>query len=145
MVCNTCSTPDGQIQTYNFNCKAGDTFERGLTITDQSTGNPIDITGWTFFMSIYASWSAKQADDPPLITLANGTGFTITSPTLGMLNLLITDTQTGTITFTAPAPYGSNIPTNTCIYDFLGVDADNNQQTEMQGNFVFSQRLTVGP
>jgi len=145
MTCNSCTTPDGQIQTQNFSCKAGDTFERGLTITDQSTGEPIDITGWTFFMSIYASWAAKQASASPLISLSNGSGFTITASTLGMLNMAITDTQTSTITFTAPAPYGTNIPTNVCVYDFLGIDSDGNQMTQMQGNFTFTQRLTVGP
>lgn len=145
MICNSCAPIFNQTQQENFLCKSGDTFLIGLTVTDQSTGIPIDITGWTFFMSIYASWAAKQASSPPLISLSNGLGFTITNATVGQLNMLITHAQTGSITFTAPAPYGSEIPTNVCIYDFVGVDSSGNEQTEMQGNFTFTQRATVGP
>jgi hypothetical protein len=131
------------VQPQNFNCVVGDDFYVPMTLIDEVTGQPVDITGWQFFLSIYQSWQAKDDDDEPLISLSNDEGFTITSGTTGQFDMTILSAQTGTITIPAAQPYNNSIPQNITVYDFVAKDQNNLQRTRMRGNFVFQQRLTI--
>lgn len=67
---------------------AGDTFERSVNLTNEA-GDPIDITGWTFVLSIKA-----ERDDPDSEAVVRKEVSTHVSPTDGTTQLTIPETET---------------------------------------------------
>lgn len=141
MGCNK-NPPIGAVQTQDFICAVGDDFYEQLTIIDEITGQPEDITEWTFVMSVYLSWQSKQNGDDPLFTLENGTGFTIITPTEGRVDVAATSPETD-VDIPLTAPYASDIPQNSCVYDIVCIDQNDLSRTRLRGNFVFQLRLSV--
>lgn len=134
------------IQQQDFLCVVDDDFNPGtMTIIDEITGQPLDITGWQLFMDIYQAWADKNTEPPtdPLISLSIDEGFTIINATLGQFDFTILSAQTGAIPIPSTQPYGQDVPQNSCVYDFVAVDQNNLQRTRMRGNFIFQQRLTT--
>ena|ERR1700761_9377754 len=140
MACNCQAI--GTVQMQDFTCVADDAFYEPLTIIDELTGEPINITFWSFAMDIYASYAAKIAAADPLISLANGTGFTIVNGILGRVDLSIAPDQTGEIMIPLSSPYGSDIPQLACVYDLVGTDENGLPRTRLRGSFTFTLRLT---
>jgi len=130
-------------QNQNFTCVAGDDFYEQLNLIDELTGLPIPIMGWQFYLDVFQSWAAKVADpDSPLISLVNGAGFTILSSPDGSVGMTILRSQTGSIDVPLNTAFGSDTPTNICVYDFVAIDENGLQRTRMRGNFNFTMRLT---
>ena len=62
------------------------------TTNTDATGTPINITGFTIRMAI-----SNQVTGAVVLTLTNGSGITLTSPTTGVATYQITGTQTAAI------------------------------------------------
>ncbi len=79
----------------------GDTYEFPVTVTDQVSGAPIDLTG----ASLYLTVKQRPSDaDPGLCQLTIGQGITLLTQsggTLGQANVRFSPAQTGA--FPAPA------------------------------------------
>lgn len=138
----TCGSTIGAIQTQNFICVAGDDFYETMTVIDELTGQPVDISLWSWFLDIFSSWSAKIAGDQPLISLVNGNGFTLVSGVLGRVDMSIGSMATGAIPVGLDMPYGNDIPENSCVYDLVALDGNGLQRTRLRGSFTFQLRLT---
>ena len=132
----------GAVPVQDFNCVVGDDFYVPLNLIDEITGNPEDISGWSFFADISASYAAIAADDPPLIRSKNGIGFTITDGPGGALGWSIPAIITSEIEVGNSTPYGMDIPQNTCVYSIVAIDENGLVKTRKRGTFTFQLKMT---
>lgn len=102
-------------------------FTKILTFTDAS-GAVIDITGETFVMTIKDVLSGSTLLTLSIVGDNLTTGFFIPSPTTGIINMQITDTDTGLI---AAGFYP---------YETIRTDVDSKKTVFMQGNIQFFSR-----
>jgi len=102
-------------------------FEKVLTYTD-SDNAAVNITGFVFVMTIKAALGGATLLTLPIVGDNTTTGFYIPSPTTGVLNMLITDTDTA---LTAAGVYP---------YEMTVVDTDSKEEIFMQGTIEFIDR-----
>ncbi len=121
-----CSTFDYQTGTCTQVDKDFD-FSKVLTYTDINN-DPINITGLVFVMTIKASLGGATLLTLPIVGDNITTGFYIPSPISGVLNMLITDTDTGLI---AAGVYP---------YEMTATDTDSKVDIFMQGTIEFIDR-----
>jgi hypothetical protein len=80
--------------SYNFFIKQGATFSKKFIIY-QTDGSPYDLTDYTARMDIREKISSSE----PIISLTTENGkISITSPTEGIFYLLLTATETASLT-----------------------------------------------
>ena len=126
MANNNCS----QFNFEDITCTQADIgfdFNKILTFKDAS-GAAIDITGQTLVMII-----KDELEGATLLTLSIvgdklTTGFFIPSPTTGIINMQITDTDT------------NSIAVGLYPYETIRTDTDSKKTIFMQGNIQFSER-----
>lgn len=102
-------------------------FSKVLTYTDINN-DAINITGLVFVMTIKASLGGATLLTLPIVGDNLTTGFYIPSPISGVLNMLITDTDTGSI---AAGVYP---------YEMTSTDTDSKVDIFMQGTIEFIDR-----
>lgn len=102
----------------NFTLVQGSDFYFYHRIKDSDTGDPIDITDYTFEMKI-----RKSYEDDVLITLSEGNGrITRVDNTDGLILCHISAADTGTLPIDIECSY-TNPPTERWVYD-LEADAN---------------------
>ena len=84
---------------YNFVIRQGDTFTRGIALTNGTT--PINLTNSSAVFTM-----AEQSTTTPVLTLTVGSGITMGG-------------TAGTITMTATATQTTNIDAGVYTYDFI--------------------------
>lgn len=108
--------------TYNLSIEQGATFEQEIRYKD-STGNPIDLTGYTAKMQI-----RNAKDNTLVIELSTDNGkITITE---NQLNIVISATETSAMSL------------KDMVYD-LEITKDSIVTRLLQGNVVISKEVTV--
>ena len=137
MACSTCKVI-GSVQAQDFTCVKGDDFYLPIQLVDSVTGVPEDISDWTFFFEVYASWQQKNDTDTNLISLSLGHGIEILDGLNGKLSIAITAEQTDGISIPDTTTYGNDVPQTVCVYDFIAVDEDDLTRTTLRGNFTFT-------
>lgn len=102
-------------------------FAKVLTYTDVNN-DAVNITGFVFVMTIKAALGGATLLTLPIVGDNLTTGFYIPSPTTGVLNMQITDTDAGLI---AEGVYP---------YEMTVVDTDSKVDIFMQGTIQFAER-----
>jgi len=102
-------------------------FEKVLTYTDDNN-DAVNITGLVFVMTIKDALAGTTLLTLPIVGDNLTTGFYIPSPTSGVLNMQITDTDVALI---AEGVYP---------YEMTVVDGDSKVEIFMQGTIQFSER-----
>ncbi len=102
-------------------------FEKVLTYTD-ANNDAVNITGFVFVMTIKAALGGATLLTLPIVGDNLTTGFFIPSPTTGVLNMQITDTDVALI---AAGVYP---------YEMTVVDGDSKEEIFMQGTIQFTER-----
>lgn len=103
--------------------KRGDTYADVLTITDAS-GAPVDITGYTFKMTLDKSSSPDDATN-----------------NLYWLAGTILDAANGVVEF-APAAIQADQPPASYYYDVEMIDAGGRIRTILSGKYTYKQDIT---
>ena len=101
----------------------GDSYSKEFTITDEDTGLPIDINGYTFTMSV--DTRENPTDDSTQIFFVAG---------------LITDASEGKVAFT-PSSTDNNQTAQTYYYDIQMVTGTN-IRTIIKDKYVITQDIT---
>lgn len=110
---------------YDFVLEQGTTFRKQLTYTD-SAGVAVDLTGYSARMQL----RTKITDANIIILLDNANGRITITPTTGVIDLFISDTDTASLTF------------KTAAYD-LEVIAPNGDVTRLlEGTITLSKEVT---
>lgn len=102
----------------------GDSYPITFTLTDSSTGNPLDLTGCSLIMTVDAL--AEPPDDTSM--LFEITGVLDADPETGKVSFTPTSTDTAT-----PGSY---------FYDVQLTDADGNIRTVAKNTFTISMDIT---
>ena len=110
--------------TKNFTIKRGSGFRRVIT-WKQSTGAPVNITGWTARMQFRASEKAAAAE----LDLSEGAGITI-------------DGAAGKITFAITAAQTAAIVADKLVYDLLLIPPAAEPECKLQGTCKVLARVT---
>lgn len=121
-----CSNFDFNNSTCTLVTKGFD-YSKVLTYTD-SNGDAINITGFVFLMTIKDALGGSDILSLPIVGDNLTTGFYIPSPVSGVLNMLITDTDTGLIT------------AGVYPYEFTVTDTDSKIDIFIQGTIEFFDR-----
>lgn len=119
--------------TCNICIEQGATWKPALRMTEQETGDPIDITSWTFHMQI-----REMDQDGTVIvdmTTANGRINILDAPN-GLFELRLTDTETNAFT---------EEQFEEAVYDLEGTDTLLDVMRIMQGQATLSLNITRGP
>ena len=104
----------------------GKDFDKDLSITD-STGSPIDLTTDTYQMIIKDSLGGSALFTLDEVGDNLTTGLYIASPTSGIINIIITDTDTAITAGVYP-------------YEMTKTDSDSKIFVFMQGTIEFYER-----
>ena len=102
-------------------------FSKVLTYTDNNN-DAVNITGLLFVMTIMAARAGETILKLPIVGDNLTTGFFIPSPTTGVLNMQITDTDVALI---AAGVYP---------YEMTVTDTDSKEEVFMQGTIQFAER-----
>lgn len=119
--------------TCNICIEQGTTWKPALRVTEQTTGSPVDITGWDFRMQI-----REDDQDGAIIielTVANGR-INILDATDGVFELRILDTETDAFT---------EAQFEDAVYDLEGIDSLGDVMRLMQGRATLSLNITRTP
>lgn len=103
--------------------KRGDTYADEITVKSKATGLPIDITGYTFIMTL-------DPEKAPA-TAANN---------LYALTGAIIDAPTGRVGF-APSALQADQPPNTYYYDVQMVDGAGRKRTILLDKYKYEQDI----
>lgn len=104
--------------------KRGDTYPDVFSITLESTGEPLDITGYSFLLTVDPA--KAPADDTNNLFQIVG---------------VIEDAVNGQVSF-APSEVQSNQTPGTYYYDGQLTDADGNVRTFVTGKYKIVQDIT---
>lgn len=109
---------------FDLIIEQGATYNKRIQWKD-SAGSAVNLSGYTAFLEIK---NTKQ-DADALISLAVGTGITLTTPASGILDIAMTAVQTAALDF------------DRAVYDLLLVNGATKYRL-MEGNVVLSRRVT---
>ena len=109
---------------YNFTCEAGSTWKRSVSIKD-SAGALMNLTGYTARMQVRRRIESTSV----LIELTTTNGAITVSPTLGRLNLVLTATQTATLSQSG-------------VYDLEIVSSGGEVTRMLEGQFIVKPEVT---
>jgi len=103
----------------------GDSYPISITISDSETGLAIDITGYSFKLTV-------NSDQNPT---------SITNQKFTVVGILDSDPTTGKVSFT-PTSLNTDISPATYYYDIEMTDASNNIKTIAKSTFIILQDIT---
>lgn len=109
---------------FDLVIEQGSTYNKRVQWND-AAGTAVNITGYTAFLEI----KNTKEDADALISLAVGTGITLTTPTSGILDIAMTATQTAAFDF------------DRAVYDLVMVNGSTKYRL-MEGNAVLIRRVT---
>lgn len=93
-----------------------------ITLKDQATGLPINITGWTFAMQIREKYTSTTVLYAPTINITNASG--------GVINIVLTKADT------------SALPAKALVYDLEGTRPDNTRIRILKGSAIVDPEVT---
>jgi hypothetical protein len=114
-------------QPYNTTMKQGMPWRRRIRVTDTSTGDPIDISTYTFSMSVKPK--AGSATTYIALTSANGR-ITIVDGPDGVFQLLIDEDDVNDLSF------------STASYDLFSIDGSSTPKRLLGGKITLVPRVT---
>jgi hypothetical protein len=78
---------------YNMVCDQGSTFEREIELQD-SDGTPYNLAGYTARMQVRRE---VESSGSPLVELTTANGRIVLSPTLGIISIALSPTETAAL------------------------------------------------
>lgn len=119
---------------YNIEIHQGDSFSRPIKFTD-SAGAAINITGYTFYMTV----KEKESDEDSAAIISKTIApEDISSPENGEVTISVSGADTITISGTT-----TKIKPGTYLYDIKYKKADDSVFTALFGNFTILKSITL--